>query len=177
MANQTQIQAIPFNSFGKLVLKATEAGDKAAVKMREAVQMAMQQFVDLNAQANGRTEDSCKALQKSIKESEVVANSVALGQMESKTWTEYAQSAARALYWDIPFEQGLKNNPDLALPWSKKGKSGARSGQTRTTNDAALIKTLQKAIQQARLTKDDALAAGLFDLAVEKWPDFKESAE
>lgn len=169
------IQNIPFNAFGKQVLKATEAGDRAAVKAREAIQVAMQQFVDTCAQANGRTEDSVKALQKSIKESEVVANSVALGQMEQKTWTEYAQSAARALYWNVPFEASLKNDPDLALPWSKKAKNPVTSaGRTKSTDRAALDATLTKALQQARLLGLTEFAANVLDVCLESLDGFKE---
>jgi hypothetical protein len=138
--------------------------------------MSMQQYVDVCRQANGATEASCKALQKAIKESEVVANSVAVGQMESKTWTEYAQSAARALYWNIPFEASLKNDKEFALPWSKKAasKAGTRAGTTVTTNSSELSKTLQKALQQARTIGCTEFAADLLDLCLERLADFKE---
>jgi hypothetical protein len=168
---------IPFNAYGKQVLKATEALDKVAVKSKDAIAMTLQQFVDANAQANGRSEASCKALQKAIAESEVVNNSVALGQMERKTWTEYAQSAARALYWNVPFEQGLKNDSEKALPWSKKSKtdSTTKAGAVQSTSREALDATLSKAIQQARLLGLTEFSATLLDHCLDSLEGFKET--
>jgi hypothetical protein len=169
------VAIIPFNAFAKRIIGAYVSADKANTKMRDIVQVAMQQFVDTNAQANGRTEASCKALQKAIKESEVAANSVAKGLMEAKTWTEYSQSAARALYWNVDFEPSLKNDADKKLPWSKKATNTATaSGKVTSTERADLDKTISKAIQQARLLGLVDLAAELVDVAIERLDGFKE---
>ena len=173
------VAVVPFNTAAKAILGAYKAADKANTKMRDAVQMSMQQYVDTCRQANGSTESSCKALQKAIMECETVANSIALGSMERKTWVEYAQSAARALYWNLPFEASLKNDKDLALPWSKKAasKAGTRAGTTVTTNESELQKTLQKALKQARTIGCTEFAADLLDLCIERLADFKEATE
>ena len=171
------VTVVPFNGFAKKIVSATVSADKANGKMRDIVQIAMQQFVDTCAQANGRTEASCKALQKAIKESEVAANSVAKGLMEAKTWTEYAQSAARALYWNVPFEASLKNDKEKSLPWSRKAKPTTASGKTVSTDRAALDKTLSKALQQARLLGLDDFAASVLDVCLDRLDGFKEVSD
>ena len=169
------VTVVPFNGFAKKIVSAYVSADKANTKMRDAVQVAMQQFIDTCAQTNGRTEASCKALQKAIKESEVAANSVAKGLMEAKTWTEYGQSAARALYWNVDFEPSLKNDADKKLPWSKKATNQTtNAGKTISTDRAALDKTISKALQQARLLKLEEFAAEILDLCIERLADFKE---
>ena len=173
--SQSKVTVIPFNSFAKTIVKAFVAGDKAAIKMREAIQIALQQFVDANLQANGRTEDSCKALAKSIRESEVALNSVAQGVMEAKTWTEYSQSAQRALYWAVPFEASLKNDADKKLPWSKKATNTVTAaGRSVNTNRAELDKTISKVLQQARILGLTEFAAQVLDVAIERLDGFKE---
>lgn len=169
------VTIVPFNGFAKRIISAYVSADKANVKMRDAVQTTMQQFIDTCAQTNGRTEASCKALQKAIKESEVAANSVAKGLMEAKTWTEYSQSAARALYWNVDFEPSLKNDTGRKLPWSKKATNATTAaGKTVSTDRAALDKTISKAIQQARLLGLEEFAAEILDVAIERLSDFKE---
>lgn len=173
--DQAPVQVIPFNGFAKKIVSAYVSADKANVKLRDAVQVTMQQFIDTCAQANGRTEASCKALQKAIKESEVAANSVAKGLMEAKTWTEYSQSAARALYWNVDFEPSLKNDADKKLPWSKKAtNTTTTAGRTVSTSRADLDKTLSKALQQMRLISLEGTAADLLDFLTERLADFKE---
>jgi hypothetical protein len=173
--NTAPVTIVPFNGFAKKIVSAYSSADKAQIKLREVVQVAMQQFIDTCAQANGRTEASCKALQKAIKESEVAANSVAKGLMEAKTWTEYSQSAARALYWNVDFEPSLKNDADKKLPWSKKATNQTTAaGKTVSTDRAALDKTISKAIHLARLLGLEELAATWLDAAIERLADFKE---
>lgn len=167
---------VPFNSFAKQIVSAHKASDKANAKMRDVIQIVMQQFVDANLQANGRTEDACKALAKQVRESETAKNSVALGVMEAKTWTEYAQSAQRALYWAVPFEAGLKNDTEKKLPWSKKATNQTTAaGRTTSTNRTELDKTLSKALQQARLLGLTEFAASVLDVCIERLEGFKET--
>lgn len=167
---------VPFDSFASAIIKATTTADRANEKMRDSIAVAMQQYVDTCFQTNGRTEYSCKALQQGIRESETANNAVAMGYMESKTFTEYAQSAARALYWDLPFLPSLKNNSELALPWSKKATgANPKSGKVETTNDTALIETLVKARTQAKIVNRLEVAGMILDAILEIDADYKET--
>ena len=167
---------VPFDAFASAIVKATTTADRANEKMRDAIVVSMQQYVDVCFQSNGRTEHSCKALQAGIKDSETANNAVAMGLMEAKTFTEYAQSAARALHWNIPFLPSLKNNTELALPWSKKSTgANPKSGKVETTNDKALIETLVKARTQAKLVNRLEVAGMILDAILEIDADYKET--
>ena len=178
MAKST-VSIVSFNSAAAAIAKAYASFDRAAGKLTATVNQTMQGYIDAWMVKNGKDEASIKALGKEIRESEVVLNLVAKGAMEKKTFTEYAQSAMRAAYWNLPFEASLKNNPELALPWSKKstGGDGKKSGGVQTTDRAALDATLCKAIKQARLLKLEGFAADLLDLAMDALADFKEITE
>jgi hypothetical protein len=168
---------VPFDTSAKLVLKATKGFDKASEDFRDSMEVALNQYVDLCFQANGRTEASCKTLQKSIMECELVQNSVALGTMKQKTWTEYALGAARALYWNVKWTPTLKNEPDMGLPWGKAkgGSTGTTSaGPVKSTSREALDQTLTKALQQARLLGLTEFAATLLDHCIDSLENFKE---
>lgn len=170
------VTVIPFDAFGKSILKHQKKADDIAVKSRDMISLELTKFIDLNYQANGRTEAACKALQKSIMDSEVVANSVALGTMERKSWTEYANGAARALYWNVQWTPTLKNDPEMVLPWSKKAKadSTTKAGSVQSTNREALIATLSKALQQARIIGMLEFSADLLDMCIDRIDNFKE---
>jgi len=136
----------------------------------------MQQFCDAWFISNGKTIESCKALGKTIRESKVVADIVASGAMVKKTWTEYAQSAMRAVYHGVAWEGKLKNNPDYALPGGKVSTpKDKKAGDVSTTTLEGAHKTMQKAIAQYRLLNQSMLVAALLDSIQEFYPDFKES--
>jgi len=170
------IKPLSFNVAAKTIISAYAAMDKAVGKTRDAIQVAMQQFCDAWFTANGKTIESVKVLGKTIRESEVVLKVVASGAIDKKTFTEYAQSAMRAVYHGVAWEAGLKNNPDYALPGGKVSTpKDKKAGDVSTTTLEGAHKTMQKAIAQYRLLNQSMLVAALLDSIQEFYPDFKES--
>lgn len=172
-------QAPDFNASAVTILKATKAFDLAGSKWSQAVAMTMQQYVDLCAMTIGRDEAACKAAQKAIRESQVVLDAVASGVVEQKTFTEYAQGAARALHYSVEWSPTLKNDPNMALPWSKKAAAAAaaaaaKAGKVTSTSREDLDATISKALQQARTLGLTGFAADMLDLAIEALDGFKE---
>ena len=169
-------QAPSFDASAVTILKATKAFDLAGTKWSQAVAQTMQQYVDLCATTIGRDEAACKAAQKAVRESQVVIDAVAAGIMEQKTFTEYAQGVARALHFGIEWSPTLKNDPALALPWSKKAAAtaAAKAGKVTSTSREDLDATLVKALQQARTLGLTRFAADMLDLAIGALDGFKE---
>ena len=115
-------------------------------------------------------------MQKEIRECETVLNIVASGAMEKTTFTEYAQSAARALHFGIEFSPSLKNNDAYKLPWSKKTANKSKgAGPVQSTDRAALDKTISKALAQMRLLGLTELAADTLDLMIDRLDGFTET--
>jgi hypothetical protein len=168
---------LSFDSFARDIVKGHKAFDNAQGKLTQVVQTTMQRFVDFVAVTSGRDEKACKALQKAIGDSQVVIDTVASGAMEKKTFTEYAQSAARALHYNVPFEASLKNNKDMSLPWSKKGQAQGmpKTGTVTVTSRTELDKTLSKALAQARALGLTEFAANVLDLALDSLEGFTET--
>jgi len=170
------IVPVSFNVAAKTIISAYAAMDKAVGKTRDAIQITMQGFCDTWLVANGKSIESCKALGKTIRESEIVIKVVASGAIDKKTFTEYAQSAMRAVYHGVAWEAGLKNNPDYALPGGKASTAAdKKAGEVSTTTIESAHKTLQKAISQYRLLNQSLLVASMLDAIQEFYPDFKES--
>ena len=172
------IKPLSFNVAAKTIISAYAAMDKAVGKTRDAIQITMQGFCDTWFIANGKTIESVKALGKTIRESEIVVRVVASGAIDKKTFTEYAQSAMRAVYHGVAWEAGLKNNPEYALPGGKVSTpKDKKAGKVFTTTIDAAHETLQKAIAQYRLLNQSMLVAALLDAVQEFYPDFKESED
>jgi len=170
------IKPVSFNVSAKSIVSAYAAMDKAAGKTRDAIQIAMQQFCDAWFLSNGKSIESCKALGKTIRESEIVVKVVASGAIDKKTFTEYAQSAMRAVFHGVAWEAGLKNNPDYALPGGKVSTPAVeKAGKVSVTTLDAAHKTLQKAISQYRMLNQSMLVAAMLDAVQEFYPDFVES--
>lgn len=81
----------------------------------------------------------------------------------------------------ISFVYGLDFSLSLFKTHSSKdgqpkgdGAKGAKTGAVVTTDKPALVKTLGKALEQARALKLDDTAAGVLDLILEIDPDFAE---
>ena len=168
--------SVTFNSQASNIIKGYKAFDKAGAALNAIVTRELQFYIDAHIVA-GTTKDEkgCKALQKGITQCEAVLNVVASGAMEKKTFTEYAQGAARAFYYGVPFAADLKNNPDYKLPWGKASTgAAAKSGKVTSTTREALDQTLSKAIEQARALKLEGFAAEILDLCLESLSDFKE---
>lgn len=175
----TNVIALPsFDNHAKAILKGWKTFDKAQDKLSTVVTTAMQQFVDTWAIQVGKDEKSVKAMGKAIRDSQIVIDAVATGQMEKKTFTEYAQSAMRALHYGVEFSPALKNDETKKLPFSKKAPSAnAKAGKVTSTTRAELDKTISKALHQARLIGLEGFAADLIDLCTEALADFKEIKE
>jgi len=170
------IKPVSFNVSAKSIVSAYAAMDKASGKTRDAIQVSMQQFCDAWFLTNGKTIESCKAMGKAIRESEVVLKVVASGAIDKKTFTEYAQSAMRAVYHGVAWEAGLKNDPAYALPGGKVSTPAAeKAGKVSTTTLDAAHKTLQKALSQYRLLNQSMLVAAMLDSIQEFYPEFKEA--
>jgi len=171
----TTVNVIPFNSTASAIGKYQKIADAQAVKSISAIQTAIQQFIDQWSLVNDKGKASCDAMGKEIRGCETVQNFVASGAFEKKTFTEYAQSAMRALHWGVPFNAALKNNPEYALPWSKgTSKDTTKAGKVTSTSRDELDKTLSKAIAQARILKLNGFVADLTDLCLDALDGFKE---
>lgn len=170
------IKPVSFDDSARIIGKAYAGFDKSFAKLTGTVNAAMQGFIDQWSIANDKSEASVKAMGKAIRESQVVLDLVATGAMEKKTFTEYAQSAMRALHYGVPFSADLKNNPDMGLPWGKAGKGGATSsGPVKSTSRADLDKTISKALAQARMLGLAEFAADMLDLCLDSLDGFKET--
>jgi hypothetical protein len=168
---------VSFDNFARDIVKGYKAFDKAQGKLSTTVDTTMQRFVDHVAVTIGRDEKACKALQKAVGDSQVVIDTVAAGIMEKKTFTEYAQSAARALHFNVPYAAALKNDDTKKLPWSKKPATTAtaKAGKVTSTTRDELDKTLSKALAQARVLGLTEFAADVLDLALDRLEGFKET--
>ena len=175
MAKST-IVPVSFDKTAKAVLLTLESADKVYAKATAKVASLMQQYIDAWFIANGREKSSVTAMGKAIRDSQAVIDLVAKGACERKTFTEYAQSAMRALHWNIPFEASLKNKPELIIPGGKAKTSdvGKAGPVTSITRDAA-DKTLSKALAQYRALGLTEFAADLLDVAIDSLEGFKET--
>ena len=176
-ATKLELTPVSFNADALAIVKAIDKGTKAYVKATAEVARIMQAYIDRWFIANGKSEQSVKAMGAAIRDSQAVVDLVASGAIEKKTFTEYAQGAMRALHYGVPFAADLKNNPDMALPWGKAGKgtSTTKAGRVTSTTRADADKTLSKALAQYRALGLTEFAADLLDLALESLDGFKET--
>jgi calcineurin-like phosphoesterase len=170
------IKVLSFDHEANLIVRTLDKADQAYIKATGAIASIMQQYVDHWFLTNGRDKASVKALGESIRNSQAVIDLAAKGACEKKTFTEYAQSAMRALHWNVPFEASLKNKPEFALPGGKAKTSdvGKAGPVTSITRDAA-DKTLSKALAQYRALGLTEFAANLLDVALDSLEGFKET--
>ena len=175
--SEVKIVPVSFDSAAMAIVRTMDKADRAYIKATSEVARVMQGFIDAWFIANGKTEPSVKAMGKAVRDSQAVIDLVAQGACEKKTFTEYAQSAMRALHYGVPFAADLKNNPDMGLPWGKAGKGGGaqKAGKVTSTTRADADKTLSKALAQYRALGLTEFAAGLLDLAIESLDEFKET--
>ena len=168
--------ALSFDKNATQIINAHRKFDAASSKLSTVVSRELSTFVDSWSIANDRSKESCEALQNAIVDCDAVVNIVASGAMLRKTFTEYAQSAARALHFGIEFAPSLKNNPDLALPWGKaSGTKTKTSGTVQSTSRTDLDKTISKALAQMRILGLTELAADTLDLMIDRLDGFKET--
>ena len=148
-----------FESHAAAIVDALVAVDKAAAKSRDAIAFAMQAYID-SAYAAGcdKEEATVTAIGAEVRTCQTFVDAVASGLLESKTCTEYAQGAMRAYFHGVTWAPTLKNNPDMALPWSKKkaapaaAKKGARqtAGKVDTPAPAGTIHAAPTTAQECR---------------------------
>lgn len=182
VTNKAVASTIPeFDSGALALIKAHELFDKASAKLTDTVDCVMNGYIDQCHKAGvGKTEAEVTRLGKTIRDSQAVLDIVALGAMEKKTFTEYAQSAMRAFYWGIPFEQGLKNKAEYILPWSKatpkdETTDNKKAGPSTETTLAAAHQTMAKALSQYRTMLQRDFVAELLDVIQARFPDFDET--
>jgi hypothetical protein len=169
---------ISFDTFAVDIVKGYKSFDKAQAKLSTTVETTMQKFVDYVSVTMGRDKSACDALKKAVADSQIVIDTVAAGIMEKKTFTEYAQSAQRALHYNVPFTASLKNDKEMSLPWSKAGAGSgvpSKSGKVTVTDRAELDKTICKVLAQARAIGQLGFAADLLDLCLDRLDGFKET--
>ena len=182
----TSTKNIPsFNKSAAAIIKATEAFDGAGVKFAAAVVIAVQTFLDACSVAGvARDQAGSEAVKLAIADNEMMYKAWFYDStLQKTTVTEYAQSAKRAYFHNVPFTQALKNNPAFKVPDAngkvKGGKvstdtaKSAKSGKVSKTTVPALVETLRKALEQAKLLNLDLVHAILIDAACEIDPDFK----
>lgn len=176
-----------FEARATAIVGALEALDFAGSIASDAIKAAMQGYVDEVFIATGkRDQATCTMLGKMIRESEVMETAVMNMVIEKNTLSHYAQSAMRALHFNLEWTPALFQDAERKLPWSKKpaaekaeGTKGSttdvrKAGKVQTTTDAELIETLRKAIQQARLLNRGMTVGLLIDAAQEIDAEFKE---
>ncbi len=174
------VTAPAFNAHAANIVREYGKFDRASANFADQLSRTMNAYVDACRVAPGmdKGKESCAAMQKAIKNADAFVRAVADGLLESKTITEYAQGAARALHYGVEWTANLKNDPTKALPWGKAGKGGAsKAGKVTSTSREDLDKTLSKAIAQARMLGLTEFAAQVLDVAIESLDGFKETAE
>ena len=181
------IKPVSFNLAAKSVLAALIALDKAALREGGKQTIAMQQYVDSWFIENGKTVESCDAMGKTMRNSEVMVNLKAAEAAQgigSETHTlsryatlnNYITGAKRALYFGVAWSAALFTNPDYKIPGGKVSTpKDKKAGEVSTTTLEGAHKTMQKAIVQYRLLNQSMLVAALLDAVQEFYPEFKES--
>jgi hypothetical protein len=167
-----------FNNAATAIIKALSAADNAAAKYSVTLATTMQQYLD-NCAISGMLRDNAmvKAIGNEIRTCQAMLDAVATGMLEKKTVTEYAQSAMRAYFHDVPFAQGLKNDPDFQIPNANgdvKVKAPSKAGKVSKTSRAELDKTIVKMLEQARVLGLNEFAADMLDVCLESLDGFKE---
>jgi len=173
----TNVSSIPsFETHARVIINAYKGFDKAQAKLSDTIATSMQKHVDAFAINVGRDKKACEMLRTSIVDSQIVIDADAQGLMNKKTFVEYAQSAMRALHFNVEFTPTLKNNADYKLPWSKKTSTSTdkKAGKVEVTTIESLFETMRKAIKQTRLLNLSLQTGLLIDVCLELDENFKE---
>jgi hypothetical protein len=158
------------------IARALTALDKTSAKTSAAITIAFNQFIDA-VRLDGNIKRSCtgaKTVQKIVREA--MLSLVAKTLLEESSARNYATGAARAFFHNVEWTASTHKNPALAVPNPNTGKTRT-SGSVKTTDAKALVKTLVKALEQARIMQQNATAAGIVDLIIEIDPTFTENTE
>ena len=178
MSESNSVVIPSFDKTSRAIFKGASQLAKANDRFGELVCAEMNRFIDsVRLALPGKVDQAaCKAMQKTIMESEIVKDSTKETIVKRKTWVENAQGAARALYFGVPFTTDIKNNPDYVLPWGKKSTpEQQKAGKVTSTTREDADKTLSKALAQYRLIGLTGFAADMLDLAIERLDGFTET--
>lgn len=163
---------IKFNA--RKVVLALEKGDQATIKASQQIAVVFNQYIDACRVSDiSKDAKGAKSVGSAVREG--FADFIAMGAIQKSTVSNYATGAARAFFHGVEWSARLFMDPALAIPSATTGKTRANAGSVKTTDSKSLVKTLAKALDQARTLKNDALAAGVLDLIIEVDPEFKES--
>lgn len=166
-------------------LTAQEHADGAASKASEALAMFMNATVDA-ARAAGVTRDQKGAtfVATLVTENQTILDALAEGLVLPKTMGEYARGAQRAFFHGVPWTAGLKNNPEMMLPWATKkaqaenrkaSKGKVVKAATTSPSRDGLDTTAHALLAQARALGLHDLAADLLDLLIDRLDGFSEA--
>jgi hypothetical protein len=138
MSKSIKIVAPAFNA--QPIVKAWEKYDRATGKATESltavVSRTMNQYVDNARSTLEVNQESTEALMAAIRSADAFQKAVAVGFLQRKTVTEYAQGAGRAFAHGVEWTPRLKNDPAMALPWSKTAEKTATETATETATAA-----------------------------------------
>ena len=168
------------NKSAQSILKATKTFDGASSKFYADLSRVMNSEILVAVRKSGlpKTEPALKALKAQIRGCQPFVDAVAIGLLERKTVTEYAEGLARAYFHEVDWSASLKNNPEMALPGSKAGKGGdgaGKAGKVESTTRKDLDDTARKFLKQARLLGLTGLAADVLDVLVAGLDGFTET--
>jgi hypothetical protein len=137
MSTSEKIVAPAFNATP--IVKAWEKYDRATGKATESltavVSRTMNAYVDQARASMAVNQESTESLMAAIRAADAFQKAIAVGFLQRKTVTEYAQGAGRAFAHGVEWTPRLKNDPAMALPWSKTAEKTAEKTATETSTD------------------------------------------
>lgn len=171
MAKSTN--TVPAFTGARTIAAALNKACKADIAAAQKAAVILNQFIDA-CRVSGveRTPQGAEAVRKAF-----VAGCqeyILMGGPVKTSFDNYATGVKRAFFHGVEWTPRTFQDPVLAVPSAKTGKT--RAGSVSKTNAKELIKTIRRAIEQARLLKQDAVAQGLVDLGFEIDPEFTETA-
>ena len=174
MAKSIKVSIPSFATHAAAIMGATAKADQAWIKSSAITAQHMLQFIDAARVAGvERNIDNAKSIGAAVRDG--FEKFVLMGAIQKATVSNYATGASRSFFHSVDWTPRTFQDPALALPGGK-AKGAKTAGSTKTTDSKALIKTLAKALEQARIMQNDATAAGILDLVMELDPDFSEQS-
>lgn len=152
--------AVAINAMASNVIGALETFDNASSIFADEMRCAMQGMVDAATSAGiKKNQEAVDALGKMVRESEAFLDAVAVGMLERKTVTEYAQGVMRAFFHGVEWTPRTKNDPALALPWGKAKAAGARASTSVSESASPAAKAAETVAVAGKPLPDAALHA------------------
>jgi hypothetical protein len=162
----------------KSVINAFSKASKAELTAKQTRNQAGQKMVD-DLTVSWPGGDKAKFFEQSKARAACLEVFTACDGLSESAVKNYPMSVKLAFVHGIAFEASLftkqgKEAAGIATPSAGTANDGA-SGTVKTTNKAALFKTLSKALAQARLLDDADFVGDLTDTIQDHYPDFKET--